>query len=78
LTYQNFPHWKFSTNAHGNHNGPQINPNGLGPGEYNFTTYIGEGPKYTMGDRREVDPSNNNPGPGKYSPDDGYTHERAP
>jgi hypothetical protein len=31
-----------------------------------------------MGDRREVDPSNNNPGPGKYSPDDGYTHERAP
>jgi hypothetical protein len=36
LTHENAPQWKISNNPHGNHDGPQINPNGLGPGEYNM------------------------------------------
>ena len=76
--HEKAPEWKFSNNPNGNHDGPAINPNQLGPNSYNLPTYIGEGPKYTMGDKRETGPPNNNPGPSDYYPLDGLTHERAP
>ena len=47
------------------------NSNNLGPGQYNLSTYLGEGPKYTMGDKREGSPDNKIPGPGYYEPRDG-------
>ena len=28
----------------------------IGPGSYNQPSYLGEGPKYTMGDKRETGP----------------------
>jgi hypothetical protein len=71
LTHERAPQWKFSDNAQGNHNGPQTNPNGLGPGEYNLKTHIGEGPLYTIGEKRLVNIDNKFPGPATYHPDDG-------
>ena len=43
-----------------------------------MTTFIGEGPKYTMGDKRNPGPHNNNPGPGEYNLGDDLIHERNP
>ncbi len=78
LTHENAPQWRFSNNPNGNHEGPVVNSNNLSPGQYNLPNYLGEGPKYTMGDKRDIGPSNNNPGPGYYQPEDGLTHENAP
>ncbi len=36
-----------------------------GPGNYDHKTKVGEGPKYSMYDRRD-DKYNDNPGPGQY------------
>lgn len=78
LTHETAPHWKFSINQNGNHEGPLVNSNGLGPGQYNLPNYLGEGPKYTMGDKRETGPFNNYPGPADYQPRDNLAHENAP
>lgn len=32
MTHEKAPQWKFSDNPNGNHNGPFVNPNNLGPG----------------------------------------------
>ncbi len=46
--------------------GPEDLP---GPGNYEAGTKVGEGPKYTMGDKRD-DRYNENPGPGQYEADE--------
>ena len=78
ITHERAPQWKYFESPNGNHDGPFVNSNDLGPGQYNLPTYLGEGPKYTMGDKRENGPFNNNPGPSDYYPLDGLTHENAP
>ena len=47
------PHWSFSL---GNNESPFINKSQIGPGSYNQPSYLGEGSKYTMGDKRETGP----------------------
>jgi hypothetical protein len=55
-----------------------VSPNGLGPGEYNLKTYLGEGPLYTIGEKRQGTQGFNYPGPTTYQPEDGQTFERVP
>jgi hypothetical protein len=44
IIHESAPQWKFSDNPQGNHEGPSINQNKLGPGSYNFVPFLGEGP----------------------------------
>ncbi len=55
-----------------------MNPNELGPGSYNQPSYLGEGPKYTIGEKREGKIDNYYPGPTHYNPDDRMTYEKTP
>jgi Sperm-tail PG-rich repeat len=69
------PEYKFSRNTR---KSLDLSANPLGPGTYNKKPYLGEGPHYTIGLKREVSPGNKNPGPADYRPWDAMTYERAP
>jgi Sperm-tail PG-rich repeat len=78
MTHERAPEWKFSNNPDGGHSGPTMNSNNLGPGQYDFKPYLGEGPHYTLGQRRDGPSDPNYPAPGQYNQNDGLIHEKAP
>jgi hypothetical protein len=71
VTHEKAPEWKISDNPNGSHQGPTVTSNNLGPGQYNDRSYIGEGPQYTMGYKRDGPHDPNYPGPGYYTTNDG-------